>query len=206
MKIHDISMRIHTGMAVYKNNAEKKPTVEILRDHEVEYGTRESRLSIELHTGTHMDAPLHMIKGGQDSTFFKVEDMVVPCRVLDLTHVDDRISQSDLVGEDIQADEFLLLKTKNSLDEGFNPDFVFLDQTGAKYLADCGIRGVGTDSLGIERSQPNHATHQILLGQGIHILEGLRLKEIIPGRYTLIAAPLNIAGVEAAPVRALLME
>lgn len=206
MKIYDISMQIHPDMPVYKNKEEKRPRIETLRDFEGEHGARESRLTIELHTGTHMDTPLHMIQDGQDSAFFNVEDMVVPCTVLDLTDAADRITEADLKGKDIQADAFVLLKTKNSFEKGFNPQFIFVDAAGAQYLADCGIKGVGIDSLGIERSQPDHATHKILLGQGIHILEGLRLKDIEPGRYTLIAAPLNIAGVEAGPVRALLLD
>ena len=73
-------------------------------------------------------------------------------------------------------------------------------------LASRKIKGVGIDSLGIERNQPDHATHKILLGNGIHILEGLRLKNVKEGEYTLIAAPLNIKNVEASPVRALLVE
>jgi len=206
MRIYDISMKIHPDMPVYKNKDEKRPIIETLRNFEGDHGARESRLTMELHTGTHMDTPLHMIKDGQDSTFFNVEDMVVPCTVLDLTHAEDRITRADLKGQDIQADAFVLLKTKNSFEDSFNPQFIFVDASGAQYLADCGIKGVGIDSLGIERSQPDHITHKILLGQGIHILEGLRLRDIEPGRYTLIAAPLNIAGVEAGPVRALLLE
>jgi hypothetical protein len=61
------------------------------------------------------------------------------------------------------------------------------------------------DALGIERSQPNHDTHKILLGAEIVILEGLRLKEVEEGEYLLVAAPINVVGAEAAPVRAILI-
>ena len=73
-------------------------------------------------------------------------------------------------------------------------------------MLETGIIGVGIDSLGIERSQPGHETHKTLLGNSIMILEGLRLKEVVEGKYILIAAPLNIPGVEASPVRAFLMD
>ena len=85
-------------------------------------------------------------------------------------------------------------------------DFIYLAESGARYLVDKGVRGVGIDALGIERNQLGHPTHKLLLANGIYILEGLRLKEVKEGSYTLIAAPLNIIGVEASPVRALLLD
>jgi arylformamidase len=132
--------------------------------------------------------------------------MVLACRVLDLTDVEDGIEASHLEEFHIKEGEFILFKTRNSFREGFDPDFIYLKHEGAKYLAKLGIKGVGIDALGIERSQPDHATHKTLLEQGILILEGLRLKDVPPGEYTLAAAPLKITGVEAAPVRALLIE
>lgn len=206
MKIIDISMPIHKDMPVYKNKEEKRPCIEILSNFEKVNGARESKLSIELHTGTHMDAPLHMIKDGQDSTFFRLEDMVVPCAVIDLTNVTDHIKAEDLKDKDIRSGEFVLLKTKNSYDEVFNFDFIYVEKSAAQYLVDKNIKGVGIDSLGIERSQPDHITHTTLLGNGIYILEGLRLKDAVEGKYTLVCAPLNILGVEASPVRALLIK
>ena len=205
MKIIDISMPIHNNMTVYKNNSEKRPTIEVVRDFENGSGAHESKIGLELHTGTHMDAPLHMIEGGQDSSFFNIQDMVVPCKVMDFTDVTDGITEKDLIGRDINAGDYIILKTKNSSEDFFNPSFIYLKESGAKYLAKIRIKGIGTDFLGIERSQADHETHKVLLRNGIYILEGLRLKEVPEGNYTLIAAPLNIIGVEASPVRALLI-
>lgn len=205
MKIIDISMQINEDMPVYKNDKGKIPSITITRDFSQGAKTRESRLDLELHTGTHLDAPLHMIEGGQDSTFFKVDDMIVECRVLDFTGVSGGITDEDLKNKNIKKKEYILLKTKNSSDKSFIPDFTYLSETGAKYLVEKEVRGVGIDSLGIERSQPGHMTHKLLLGNGIYILEGLRLLHVEEGSYTLIAAPINIGKVEAAPVRALLL-
>ena len=66
------------------------------------------------------------------------------------------------------------------------------------------IKGVGIDALGIERNQT--PTHKLLLGAGIIIIEGLRLKDVPEGEYFLIALPLKIKDVEAAPTRAILVE
>ncbi|MFY9175953.1 MAG: cyclase family protein [Caldicoprobacterales bacterium] len=205
MTIIDISMPIHVDMPVYKNREEKRPSIQVLRDFS-SGSVYESRLSIEMHTGTHIDAPLHMIDGGEDLTVYPIDKFVSPCKVLDLTHVDKAITKDDLINRDIVSGEFILFKTKNSWDEEFNAKFIYLDKSGAEYLVEKGVIGAGIDSLGIERNQPNHETHKTLLGNKIMILEGLRLRHVEEGPYVLIAAPLNILGVEASPVRAFLME
>lgn len=205
MTIIDISMPISPDMPVYKNRETKRPRVEVVNDFN-RGSVYESRLSIEMHTGTHIDAPLHMIEDGEDLTVYPIERSISPCRVLDFTHVEDGITKDDLMEKEILPGEFLLFKTKNSWDEGFNPDFIYLEKSGAEYLVEKRVIGAGIDSLGIERNQPNHETHKSLLGNKIMILEGLRLKDVQEGIYVLFAAPLNILGVEASPVRAFLMD
>jgi arylformamidase len=96
------------------------------------------------------------------------------------------------------------LKTKNSYNDYFDFRFVFLDRSGAEYLRDVGVIGVGIDCLGIERDQPDHDTHKALLPSEIIILEGLRLKDIEEGSYILSALPLKILNGDGSPVRAVL--
>ncbi len=86
------------------------------------------------------------------------------------------------------------------------PDFIYLKKSGAEFLAEQGIIGVGIDALGIERAQPNHETHNILMEKGIIIIEGLRLKEVPTGNYFMCALPLKIKGADGAPARVVLME
>ena len=111
-----------------------------------------------------------------------------------------------MLNKGIKKGEFILLKTRNSTEDILEKDFVFLEKSGAKYLADMEIKGVGTDGLGIERSQPEHETHLTLMQKGIHILEGLRLGHVKEGEYILSAFPIYIPGAEASPVRAVLMK
>ena len=70
----------------------------------------------------------------------------------------------------------MLFKTLNSTEPILEDEFVYISGDAAQALVDLGVTGVGIDALGVERSQPDHATHQILLGAGIVIIEGLRLK------------------------------
>ena len=204
MKIHDISMAIRPGMQVYKNKEEKKPAITMTRT--LEEGAQESKLTMDLHTGTHLDAPSHMLKGGDPITKFPLEKGISRATVIDLTSVQGGITEKDLASHKIMPDEFILLKTRNSFTEKFDLEFVYLEKSGAQFLARKKVSGVGIDGLGIERSQPGHETHTTLLKKGIVVLEGLRLKQISAGTYTLVCLPLAIEQGDASPVRAVLIE
>ena len=204
MKIYDISMEISYEMPVYKGRAEKRPIFKV--DSDFKSGSSyETRLDMNLHTGTHLDAPLHMIEGEKNLDSFNLDKVITKCRVIDLTDAVEKISKVHLETKKIQTGDFILLKTQNSTENILENDFIYLDETGAEYLRDKKIKGVGIDALGIERAQPGHETHKILFNAGIVIIEGLKLDEVDEGEYFLFAAPLKIKGVEASPVRAVLI-
>jgi len=203
--IHDISMKISPDMPVYKAKPEKRPR--ITRDSDFgSGGARESRIEMNMHTGTHVDMPLHYLEGGDAVDTLDLRKVVVPCRVYDFSQVQSSITQKDLEQKSISGDEFVLLKTANSYRNILEGAFIYLDESGAAYLRNLKVPGVGIDSLGIERDQPGHPTHKTLLGAGILILEGLRLRDIAEGGYILISAPVYVAGAEASPVRAFLLD
>ncbi|RLQ91129.1 cyclase family protein [Falsibacillus albus] len=202
MKIYDITAPIYNGMPVYKNKPEKQPNVETNTNGHV----TESRICMDVHTGTHVDAPLHMINDGETIETIDIENLVRPCRVLDLTRVDGKITKNDIISYDIQKGDFILFKTKNSFDREFNFDFIYLAEDAAQYLASVGITGVGIDSLGIERAQEGHPTHKALMSNDVIIIEGLQLEEVPEGTYFMIAAPLKIQGTDASPARILLLD
>lgn len=202
MKVYDITAPIYEGMPVYKNKPEKQPEIRTVTNGHV----TESRISMDLHTGTHVDAPLHMINEGHTIETLPIDQLIRNCKVFDLTHVNGKITMTDLEPLDIQENDFVLFKTKNSFDETFNFEFIYVAEDGAKYLADKNIRGVGIDSLGIERAQEGHPTHRTLFQNKIIVIEGVQLKDIQPGSYFMIAAPLKLTGVDAAPARILLIE
>ena len=205
MKIYDISMGVHYQMPVYKGKESKRPLLRVESDFS-SGDVYETRLDMNMHTGTHLDMPLHMLEKGKTIETLDLEKVVTMCKVLDLTGVEGKISREDLQKKSIERGDFILLKTKNSYLDILEKDFIYLDGTGAEYLKDKGIKGVGIDSLGIERAQPEHETHKTLLGEGIVILEGLRLKDIEEREYLLVAAPIKVIGAEAAPVRAVLID
>lgn len=205
MKLIDISMTIAPDMMVYKNREEKKPVFIPMKTYE-NADFYESRLDFDLHTGTHVDAPLHMVNGGDTMEKISLDTWHGDAIVADLSHVEGGIGKGDLESIALKPGQILLLKTRNSFEETFNPEFIYLAEDGAAYLAEKQIKGVGIDALGIERAQPSHATHTILFNADIFILEGLRLAHVAEGQYYLMALPLQIKGVEASPVRAVLLD
>ncbi len=193
-------------MTSYKNN---KPVTFTQEKNFPDDLVRDSKITLNSHTGTHIDAPSHFLADGANIEATPLQNLVGPCRVLDLTNLDSKITSIDLEPFNIQSNEILLLKTKNSLlgnTDPFIPNFVYLDKTGAQFLANKKIKTVGIDYLGIEREQPNHETHCILLEQRITIIEGLRLRGAMGGvNYVLFCLPLALQGLEAAPARAILV-
>ena len=202
MKFYDVTAEVYEGMPVYKNKEEKQPKFQTVTNGHV----TETRLSLDLHTGTHVDAPLHMINDGETMETIPLERLVRPVKLFDLTHVNDGITKEDIADLPIDKGDFILFKTSNSFDEEFNFEFIYVKEDAARYLAEKGIDGVGIDSLGIERAQEGHPTHRTLFQNDIIVMEGLRLKDVEAGEYFMVAAPLKVIGTDASPARVLLFE
>jgi arylformamidase len=206
MRIIDISWPISPEMTSYKN----KKTVQFLPVKEFEKdNARETIITLNCHTGTHVDAPSHFTAKGKTIDEVSLACLIGHCVVIDCTdtHV---LSKDYLESKALSINHTrVLFKTRNSFldaNEPFNSEFVFLDASGAQWCKQQGIKTVGIDYLGIERGQPNHDTHSSLFADNITIIEGLRLADVEQGEYQLVCLPLNIVGLEAAPARAVLIE
>ena len=206
MKIYDISMGISEDMPIYKNKLEKKPKISVTRT--LKEGANESKLDIFVHTGSHVDAPYHIFKNGKKVDEMDLGKFMGNAIVLDFTKVQDAITKNHFQKSKnkVQKNDIVLLKTKNKPDRKFNFNFTYLDNSGAEFLAAKKIKAVGIDSLGIERNQPGHPTHNILLEKNIPIFEGLDLSKVKQGRYFFHGLPLKIKNGDASPVRAVLIK
>lgn len=205
MKYYDVSMMVSKDMQVYKNKPEKKPIFKIASDFD-QGSSHETQVDLNLHSGTHMDFPLHMIKDGQTSDALELSRLIRKVKVFDMTHVKDGIDKEDLEKLDIDKDDFVLFKTTNSFEDTFNFKFIYLKDSGAKYLAQKKINGVGIDALGIERDQSGHPTHKILFESDIYIIEGLRLKEVKEDEYFMYALPIKMPDADALLLSVILVE
>lgn len=207
VELLDISWPISGATTGYKDRFVVK--INTLKEFDKD-GVRESTIELSSHTGTHVDAPSHFLRDGITIDQMPLEDLMGLSSVIDLMEVVDCITEEHLRmhDEEIEQAQIVLFKTSNSLIPAispFNPHFVYLHESGARYLIEKGVRVVGIDYLGIERGDSSHATHTVLLKAGVAIVEGLRLAHVEPGEYPFMCLPLNVIGTEAAPARAVLL-
>jgi arylformamidase len=150
-----------------------------------------SRLDFGVHSGTHVDAPVHFIDGAPATESLPLDVLIGPCVVVDGIQVPE-------------GAERVLFKTRNSelwARDTFTDDFESLDAATAQALVEAGVRLVGIDYLSIG----DEAAHEVLLGAGVVPIEGLDLRGVEPGDYQLVCAPLKLVGSDGAPARALLI-
>jgi arylformamidase len=199
----DISVPIRPGMVVYEGD----PDVRLERAQSIADGATAniSRLDFGVHTGTHVDAPVHFIEGGAGTDALLLETLVGEAHVVDATGIDDVLDDTALQALDLpEGAERLIFKTRNSrlwdLDE-FSHDFLRLSGGGARYLVDHRVRLVGIDYLSVGDDE----AHIALLAAGVVPLEGLDLRGAEPGEYRLVCLPLRLVGADGAPARAVLL-
>ena len=207
MKLIDVSVPIHDEMTVYRGNppVRIRPAMTLRRN-----GVNLSELCLGSHTGTHVDAPNHFVKGGKGIDQLDLGRFIGPAWVADLRRVKAGITATDLEKARIpRTSRRVLLRTRNSRwwhpARAFRTDFVYLAPDGADWLVERGVQLVGIDYLSIEGyGVPGAPTHKRLLGAGIPILEGLDLFNARPGRWQMAAFPLRIKDGDAGLTRAVL--
>jgi arylformamidase len=169
-----------------------------------------SGYSIGAHSGTHVDAPMHFIRGGAPIDQVPLATLMGPALVINIDPRVIAITADELNRYPWRGSERILFRTRNSVnawmvDPHFHRDFTFLAPDAAQLLADNGVKLVGIDYLSIEQfGSTTFRTHIILLGRGIPVVEGLDLRAVPSGEYDFIVLPLKIVGHEAAPARAVL--
>jgi arylformamidase len=203
MDIIDVSVPIRTEMPIYDGN----PRVRLTRVQAIKAGdaSNVSELVLGVHTGTHVDAPIHFIEEGDGAETLPLDALIGPAHVVDATSLDSPIDAESLGSLDLPKEaERLILKTRNSelwASSEFTRDFIRLTADGARMLIGRGARLVALDYLSIGDQE----AHRVLLGSGIVALEGLDLREIEPGPYELICLPLLLEGADGAPARVVLV-
>ena len=147
-----------------------------------------SEITMSAHAGTHMDAPYHFFNDGKTIDRFPVEKFILSAWVVPIRN-DVAIAPAELKNVNVQPGEAILFKTRNSTNG----------------LIESGVFHEGIDYISIEKfSSKVFTVHRRILGSGIPVLEGINLKSVPPGRYTLYCFPLKIGGGDGAPVRAVL--
>lgn len=206
--IYDISIPLDTGTVNWPGLPPYSR--ELISEIEKGEAANCSRLNMVCHVGTHVDTPLHFIAGGKNLDDYSVTDWILPAQVVNIKD-DQAIRPVELKALDIKPGEAVLFQTDNSrLGRGmkgeFDENFVYLTAETADFLVRKKIALAGIDYGSVDRADnENMSAHHKLLGSGIRILEGIDLKDVPPGQYTLFCLPLKISGAEGAPARAVLV-
>jgi arylformamidase len=202
----DISVPLRSGMVHWPDN----PPVRIERMLDMERGdvANVSKISLGSHTGTHMDAPIHFVRAGEGIDRLPLDATIGRARLIE---IQDPVSikPDELSQHGIGRGERVLFKTRNSSlgwwTQDLIEDYVYVSQEAARYLANREVRTVGVDYLCVSGFRRDGVeTHQVLLGTGIWVLEGLDVGRVEPGEYELICLPLKVEDGDGAPARAIL--
>lgn len=156
-----------------------------------------SDISFNLHTGTHIDAPLHAIPGGETVADMPLERLSGKAEII-------KIDGPSIQLPDIQAVScsIVFFKTSPNIDK-FDEGYCYVSPEAACRLVEMNIKIIGTDCWSVENFEDtNFTTHKILLGNNIPIVESLNLTNAEPGLYEVMIIPLLLQ-TEASPVRVL---
>jgi arylformamidase len=202
----DVTVPLRDGMVHWPDD----PAVRIGRHLALERGDpcNLTVVSMSVHSGTHMDAPLHFVSRGDAIDSMPLEAGVGPARVIGV-RTRSAIDVAELRRHRIRRGERVLFRTRNSTrvwrTDRFIEDFVHFTTEAAAYLADRKARTIGIDYLSVAGFHDDtEATHRALLEAGVWIIEGLDLSKVPPGPYDMLCLPMKIAAGDGAPARVFL--
>jgi len=196
VKIYDISQEVFSCCVFPGDPA---PEREVLNT--IEGGSLYNLTAFRMcaHNGTHVDAPFHFIRDGETVEALSLD------RLIGYAYVAEH--QGVVTGED--AAEILRKARQAGLDAHRRiliKGAAEVSEAAAKAFAAAEVYLIGNESQTVGPPQAPVAVHRILLGAGVILLEGIRLGQVPEGIYLLNAAPLNLAGADGAPCRAVLLE
>ena len=193
--IYDISQEVF-GCQVY--SGDPAPEKKTLCSMEGGDPYNLTAFSMCAHNGTHVDAPFHFLKGGKTIDAVGLESFVGPAFVAEF--------QGTVSAGDASA---ILEKAKKRDPEAAKRILIrgaaVVSPEAAAVFASEGILLLGNESQTVGPEEAPMDVHLILLGAGVVLLEGIRLANVPEGVYFLCAAPLNLAGADGSPCRAVLV-
>lgn len=153
-----------------------------------------SRITANVHAGTHADAPMHFFLSGASIDELPLENYCGPCRVITVPQ-DEMVKLSDIRGK-FGGVERIALRGGSAV----------LCEEAADYIAACGVKALVTEAVSVGPEDNEIVIHQTLLGAGVAVIENADLSGAEDGDYLLFAFPAKYGGCDGAPVRAVLLK
>ncbi len=207
MRIYDVTVGISPQLPVWPGD----PPVQLERMQAIASGANAnvSRLACGVHTGTHVDAPLHFIDGASGVDSLPLKLLTGRAYVVNLPSA-KVIDEATLEAAGLPPrTRRVLFRTRNSelwtKEKSFQTNFVAVDASGARWLVKKGVQLVGVDYLSVAPYGQSKETHRVLLEAGVVVIEGLDLSRVTQGRYSLYCLPLKLMGSDGAPARVILV-
>jgi kynurenine formamidase len=170
----DLTQTIKQNMPVYPGT--KPPVIEKANTFEKD-GFVEHKLSLYSHTGTHIDAPAHMIENGKTLDKYEIEDFLGRAYLMDLQHNIPDIKEIQYIEEELRKCKFILFRTKWSRywgQESYFTGFPVPSLELIKYLLSLGVKGFCIDTISMDRSDTTtFENHKAILGKQGIIVENL---------------------------------
>jgi arylformamidase len=167
-----------------------------------------STITTSPHVGTHADAPLHVREGAAPSEQLPLDAYIGPVVVIDVSAHQGAVDRDALRAAGLTEPPIrLLFKTGRTIAAGaFPASWPSLTADCAASLAAEGLRLLAVDCPSVDdRESKTLDVHHALFNGGACILENLDLSRVSAGAYYLLAAPVKLGGLDAAPVRAVLL-
>ncbi|MFC7393760.1 arylformamidase [Scopulibacillus cellulosilyticus] len=162
------------------------------------------KITMSLHTGTHIDAPFHFDNEGRKVIDLDINIYIGPARIIDVSQ-HKSIGAKELANYDLAGTSRLLLRTAPSNPYVFPNKITYLREGIGPFLKEKGIQLIGVDVPSVDPlDSKDMAAHYSLFNHGVHILENVVLDHVEPGDYELIAQPLPLEAADGSPVRAVI--
>lgn len=189
MKVVDLTHLFSNGMPVFPGDT--SPSLQ--SDYDAEYDVTHATVTTGNHAGTHMDGPLHMVKGGRKLSEISVDRFIANGHVIDVRDMKE-IDVDILEGKDIKEGDCVLFYTgfdKKFQDADYFDNFPVLTEQLAQKLVTLKIKFIGTDASSPDTDP--YSVHRTLLAKEILILENLtNLSELTSAKkFEVIALPVK---------------
>lgn len=189
MKYYDITQELFSSNVYPGDKAPRYSRISDMNDGAV---CNITELEMNAHNGTHIDAPRHFVRDGITIDEIPLDTLIGECEVVTFDH--------DITPSDLEW----LLKTGHSMSRILCRGGFSISSEAARLLGQYGVILIGTERQSIAPDGLTKQVHVDILSQGIIAAEGLVLRDVPDGRYTLFAAPLKLGGAEGSPCRAVL--
>jgi kynurenine formamidase len=208
MKILDLTHLIEPGMPVFPGTE----PLEIIKANTIEKdGFEEKILRMCSHTGTHMDAPAHLLRNGKTLDRYDAGHFFGKAFVIDVAGCEGRMIKKkslEAVENKIREADYVLFHTGWSAywgEDEYYDNFPVLDSDAARYLASFSLKGVGLDNISADSlGDESLKNHRVILGKEIVIVENLKDLDKLIGEefFWFSCMPLKTLDADGSPVRA----